>query len=163
MENAEDKEELPAHKQNTGHLKKPQPIINQREGPIVFSHPAEEAFARLLDFYGIPWQYEPVTFPLEWDEEGNVITAFTPDFYLVEDDLYIELTTMRQQLVTRKNRKLRLLRELYPEVKCKLIYRRDVEHLSAKYKLFEEGPLPPLQPCDEAELTEEGNDNNNAE
>lgn len=163
MRNAEDTEELPTDKQKAGHLKKPQPIVNQRDGPIVFSHPAEEAFARLLDFYGIPWQYEPVTFPLEWDEEGNVITAFTPDFYLVEDDLYIELTTMKQQLVTKKNRKLRLLRELYPEVKCKLIYRRDVEHLNAKYRLFEEGPLPPLQPCDEAEVMEEGNDNNNAE
>jgi hypothetical protein len=154
-------EEPSPNQEHSGRPEKPQPIINQREGPVVFSHPAEEAFARLLDFYGIPWQYEPVTFPLEWDEEGNIITAFTPDFYLVEDDIFIELTTMKQELVTKKNRKLRLLRELYPGVRCKLIYRRDVENLSIKYKLFEEGPLPRLRPSDTVEPVEEESDENN--
>ena len=100
----------------------------------------------MLDFYMIEWEYEPMTFPLEWDEEGRVITAFAPDFYLVEDDLYIELTTMKQRLVTRKNRKLRLLHELYPGVRCKLMYRKDIENLAVKYRLFEEGPLPHLCP-----------------
>ncbi len=127
----------------------PEPIPNQRNGPPVFSHPAEEAFARVLDFYGIPWAYEPMTFPLEWDEQGRVITAFAPDFYLVEDDQYIELTTMKQRLVTQKNRKLRLLRELYPHIKCKLMYREDIENLGVKYGLFEEGPLPKLCPSSE--------------
>ena len=127
---------------------RPDPIPNRREGPIRFSHPAEEAFARVLDFYAIEWAYEPTTFPLEWDEEGHVLTAFSPDFYLVEDELYIELTTMKQKLVTQKNRKLRLLRALYPDVKCKLMYRRDVENLAVKYGLFEDGPMPSL--CAEA-------------
>ena len=129
---------------------RPEPIPNRREGPIRFSHPAEEAFARVLDFYEIEWQYEPTTFPLEWDEAGRVITAFAPDFYLVEDDLYIELTTMKQSLVTQKNRKLRLLRELYPGVKCKLMYRRDVENLAVKYGLFEDNSPP--SPCVEDEI-----------
>ena len=129
------------------HPPRPEPVPNRREGPIRFSHPAEEAFAKVLDFYQIEWEYEPTTFPLEWDEEGRVITAFSPDFYLVEDDQYIELTTMRQKLVTQKNRKLRLLGELYPGVKCKLIYRRDVENLAVKYGLFEDGPT--LDPCAE--------------
>jgi hypothetical protein len=71
---------------------RPEPISNQRDGPICFSHPAEEAFARELDFYMIEWEYEPTTFPLEWDGEGRVVTAFAPDFYLVEDDLYCILT-----------------------------------------------------------------------
>jgi len=117
----------------------PQPIPNPKhhEGePIPFSHPAEEAFARILDFYQIQWEREPTTFPLEWDEEGRVITAFSPDFYLVSEDLYIELTTMKQSLVTKKNRKLRLLHELYPGVKCKLMYRKDVINLAVKYGLF---------------------------
>lgn len=125
---------------------RPEPISNQRDGPISFSHPAEEAFARVLDFYMIEWKYEPTTFPLEWDEEGRVVTAFAPDFYLVEDDLYIELTTMQQRHVTKKNRKLRLLHELYPDVRCKLMYRKDIENLGVKYRLFEEGPLPKIGP-----------------
>jgi hypothetical protein len=119
---------------------RPEPIPNPKradgEQPA-FSHPAEEAFARVLDFYHTRWEYEPTTFPLEWDETGRIVTAFSPDFYLVDEDLYVELTTMRQRLVTQKNRKLRLLSELYPGVKCKLIYRRDVVNLAIKYGLFE--------------------------
>lgn len=135
---------------------RPEAIPNQREGPIRFVHPAEEAFARVLDFYQIEWEYEPTTFPLEWDEEGRVITAFSPDFYLVEDDQYIELTTMRQKLVTQKNRKLRLLHELYPDVKCKLMYRRDVENLAVKYGLFEDSPKRDLfADADVEDATEE--------
>ena len=117
----------------------PRPIPNPKhhEGePIPFSHPAEGAFARVLDFYQIQWQHEPTTFPLEWDEDGRVITAFSPDFYLVSEDLYIELTTMKQSLVTKKNHKLRLLHELYPDVRCKLMYRKDVMNLAVKYGLF---------------------------
>ena len=85
----------------------PKPIPNPKrraDEPLRFSHPAEEAFARVLDFYETRWEYEPMTFPLEWDEDGRVVTAFSPDFYLVDEDLYIELTTMKQSLVTKKNR-----------------------------------------------------------
>lgn len=123
---------------------RPEPIPNRRTGPICFSHPAEAAFATVLDFYQIEWEYEPMTFPLEWDENGTVVTAFSPDFYLVEDDLYVELTTMKQSLVTQKNRKLRLLREMYPNVRCKLMYRRDIMGLAVRYGLFEDGPMPEL-------------------
>jgi hypothetical protein len=133
---------LPSSQPLTEGALRARPMPNPRNGPIQFSHPAEAAFARVLDFYEIEWEYEPTTFPLEWDQDGRVITAFSPDFYLVEEDLYIELTTMQQRLVTRKNRKLRMLRELYPDVKCKLMYRKDVESLAIKYGLFEEGPVP---------------------
>jgi len=129
----------------------PRPISNRRDGPVRFSHPTEESFASVLDFYLIEWEYEPTTFPLKWDEEGHIVMAFSPDFYLVEDDLYIELTTMKQRLVTKKNRKLRLLRELYPDVKCKLMYRKDIENLAVKYRLFEDGPLPKIGPAIEIE------------
>jgi hypothetical protein len=84
--------------------------------PAKFSHPAEEAFARILDYYNLEWAYEPRTFPLEWDANGNVLEAFTPDFYIPQQDLYIELTTLRPQLSTRKNRKLRRMKELYPDI-----------------------------------------------
>ena len=116
---------------------KPIPKPTRPEGaPLPFSHPAEEAFARVLDFYQMNWEYEPTTFPLEWDDEGNVITAFSPDFYLTDEGLYIELTTMQQRLVTKKNRKLRMLHELYPDVRCKLMYRKDIEDMGVKYGLF---------------------------
>jgi hypoxanthine phosphoribosyltransferase len=91
--------------------------------------------ARLLDFYGVAWAYEPRTFELAWDERGRCTSAFTPDFHLPEHDLYLEVTTLRQNLVTTKNRKLRQLRELHPEVRVKILYRRDVEGLALKYGL----------------------------
>ncbi len=100
-----------------------------------FAHPSEEVFANLLDFYRIPWEYEPRSFPLQWDEQGRVVESFTPDFYLPEFDLYVELTTMKQSLVTRKNRKIKRLRELYPEVNVQVFYQKDFENLIFKYGL----------------------------
>lgn len=103
-----------------------------------FSHPSEETIAKILDFYGIEWQYEPQTFPLEWDEAGNVIEAFTPDFYLPQQNLYIELTTLRPELTTRKNRKMRRMKELYPHINIKLLKRREMRDLMVKYGLDQE-------------------------
>lgn len=102
---------------------------------VVFGHPSEELFANLLDFYRIPWEYEPRSFPLQWGKEGNVIEAFTPDFYLPESDLYVELTTMKQALVTRKNRKVKLLRAIYPHVNIQVFYQKDFQDLIFKYGL----------------------------
>lgn len=98
-----------------------------------FSHPSEEMFANLLDFYRIQWQYEPRAFPLQWDKDGNVIEAFTPDFYLPEFDLYVELTMMKQTLVTKKNRKVKLLRAVYPHVNIQIFYQKDLQDLVFKY------------------------------
>lgn len=98
-----------------------------------FAHPSELVFARLLDFYGIRWEYEAKTFPLRVDEQGAVVEAFSPDFYLPDSDLYVELTTMKQSLVTRKNRKMRLLRELHPEIRIVLLYQKDFEDILFKY------------------------------
>jgi hypoxanthine phosphoribosyltransferase len=103
----------------------------QPTAPHLFAHPAEAEFAHFLDFYHIPWRYEPTSFPLAWDGD-RVSEMFTPDFYLPEQDLYVELTTMQQRLVTRKHRKVRRLRESYPEVNIRLIYQRDYYELLAK-------------------------------
>lgn len=89
----------------------------------------------MLDYYGVPWEYEPRTFVLEEDAEGKVVEAFTPDFYLPEQELYVEITVMKQSLVTRKNRKLRKLRARYPDVKIKLFYKRDIERLAQRFRL----------------------------
>jgi cytidylate kinase len=97
-----------------------------------FAHPSERVFARLMEFYGIGWEYEPNTFPIEWNERNEATEAFTPDFYLPELDLYVELTTMKQSLVTRKNRKIKRLRQLYPNVNIRVFYQKDVEDLIFK-------------------------------
>ncbi len=98
-----------------------------------FSHPSEETFAKLLDFYRIPWAYEPRSFPLQWDKDGRVIEAFTPDFYLPEFDVYVELTTMKQALVTKKNHKIKLLRAIYPHINIQVYYQKDIQDLILKY------------------------------
>ena len=101
--------------------------------PAPFSHPVEAEFARILDFYGIPWQYEPRTFVLQHDKLGNVTEGFSPDFYLPDQDLYIELTTMQPHQIRHKNHKLKRLRELYPEVNVKLFKRGDIRNLMLKF------------------------------
>jgi hypoxanthine phosphoribosyltransferase len=72
-------------------------------------------------------------FPLRYDENGNIIEAFAPDCYPPDSDLYVELTTMKQSLVTKKNRRVRLLRDAYPEIKIRLLYQKDFEDLIFKY------------------------------
>ena len=108
------------------------PLPHQR---VRFAHNAELQFAKLLDFYGVEWVYEPRTFELEWDDEGRPTKGFTPDFYLPGHDLYIEVTTLRQELVTKKNGKLRRLRELHPDLNVKMLYQRDYLGLLVKYGL----------------------------
>lgn len=116
---------------------------NEKKDLGVFSHPAEEMFARIMDFYGVDWQYEPRTFDLEWDDDGQVTMAFSPDFYLPDQELYIELTTLRPQLAAVKNKKMRLMAEHYPDVKIKLMKRREIRDMMVKYGLYEEAE--PLQ------------------
>ncbi len=98
-----------------------------------FSHPIEEEFARILDYYGIEWEYEPHTFTLARDEEGNVTEAFSPDFYLVQEDIYVELTVARPKLITKKNNKIRRMKELYPDISIKLFKRSDLRDMMIKY------------------------------
>jgi len=100
-----------------------------------FMHASEAEFAHVLDYYNIRWQYEPRTFPLQWSKEGNVTEAFAPDFYLPDYDLYIELTTQRQKLVWKKNKKIRRLKELHPEINIKIFYGKDYQSLLKKYGL----------------------------
>jgi len=102
-----------------------------------FSHPSEEIFANLLDFYRIAWEYEPHSFPIQWDRDGKVLEAFTPDFYLPEFDMHVELTTMKQSLVTKKNHKIKLLKTIYPQVNIQVFYQKDFQNLIFKHGLAE--------------------------
>lgn len=99
----------------------------------VFAHGSEAEMARILDFYAVDWEYEPTTFPILWNLDGDVVESFSPDFYLPELDLYLEMTTLKQRLVRKKNRKLRRLRELYPDIRIKLFYARDFRAMMLKY------------------------------
>lgn len=110
-------------------MKKTNTISKFRYKDTNFAHESEREFAKILDFYSIGWQYEPKTFPVEWDDKGNPVLSFTPDFYLPYYDLYIELTTLNQKLVTKKNRKLKRLRALYPDINVKLFYKKDFQSL----------------------------------
>ena len=105
----------------------------QGEGEPRFANDVELECAKLFDYYGIPWAYEPRTFVLEEDADGRIVEAFTPDFYLPDQDMYVEVTTMRQKLTTRKNRKLRKLRE--QGVLVTVLYRRDFERLRERHGL----------------------------
>ena len=105
------------------------------EQPPRFQNDAELECAKVFDYYGVPWEYEPRTFVLEEGPDGRCLEGFTPDFYLPEQDLYVEITVMKQTLVTKKNRKLRKLRERYPEIRIKLFYKRDIERLAERYRL----------------------------
>ena len=102
---------------------------------IRFAHESERRFARVLDFYDVPWEYEPVEFSLQWDTNGRTVAGFRPDFWLPEQRLFVEVTTLNQRLVTKKNRKIRRMGELYPEVRIKILYQRDTLALLAKYGL----------------------------
>ena len=98
-----------------------------------FAHASEAEMARILDFYDVRWEYEPHVFPILWSLDGDVVESFTPDFWLPDLGLYLEMTTLKQRLVRRKNRKLRRVRELYPDLRVKLFYARDFRALMLKY------------------------------
>jgi hypothetical protein len=98
-----------------------------------FAHASEAEFARILDFYQVAWEYEPQVFPILWDLDGSVLESFAPDFFLPDLELFVELTTLQQRLVRKKNRKVRRLRELYPNIRIKLFYARDFRALMLKY------------------------------
>ncbi len=104
------------------------PLHPERQ-PVTFAHESEQRVAELLDFYGIAWEYEPRTFVLERGADGHPTSAFTPDFHLPDHGIYLEVTTLRQSLVTRKNRKVRRLREQHPDIEVRILYQRDIERL----------------------------------
>lgn len=122
---------------------------------VSFAHNSERQFAKLLDFYQIDWEYEPSTFDIEWNKNGTPTQRFSPDFYLPTFDLYIEITTLNQKLVTKKNRKARRLMELYPDVSCKILYQKDYLNLLVKYGLEEPSQGPLVAPAGDSDIQEE--------
>jgi hypothetical protein len=96
-----------------------------------FAHVAEEQFAKILNFYEIEWQYEPTMFILRTDEEGMIRKGFTPDFYIPEYDVYVEITVMGKP--QKKRKKIAETNNLYPDVNIILMNRSDMEGLRKKY------------------------------
>jgi hypoxanthine phosphoribosyltransferase len=126
-------------------LKTPETSVDAN--PLVavtrFAHDSERRFARILDFYGVQWEYEPVEFALDWESNGHPSAGFRPDFWLPEPGLFVELTTLNQRLVTKKNGKVRRMALLYPDVRVTVLYQRDTLALLAKYGLAGDGLAPP--------------------
>jgi cytidylate kinase len=122
------------HNRELALFERESPVQIQLNDQSDFKHPAEQEFARILDMYQIQWRYEPKTFPIEWDAEGNVTLAFSPDFYLPNFNTYLELTTMNQKYVTMKNKKARRLKELYPGVNVKIVYKKDFLSLVERFR-----------------------------
>src|SRR4029453_4538242 len=91
------------------------------ESPVGFADVFEEAFARTLDQHGIFWQYKHRTFAVEWDDEGNFVDSFTPDFYLPLFDLYVKLIVPNHHEAGAKARKVRLLRQQRPGLRIELL------------------------------------------
>lgn len=110
--------------------------IDHQTEAIVFKNDTEAEFAHILDMYNIEWMYEPKTFPIEYDSEGGIKMAFSPDFYLPKFDIYLELTTMDQKYVTTKNKKVRMVRELYPDTNIRIVYKKDFLSLVERLKRF---------------------------
>ncbi|MDD5016699.1 MAG: cytidylate kinase family protein [Eubacteriales bacterium] len=110
-------------------------VISNLSDMPVLKNQAEIEFAKILDMYQIDWKYEPKIFPIEWDPEGNITSAFSPDFYLTKFDTYIELTTMNQKYVTEKNKKVKKLRELYPGINVKVVYKKDYHSLIERFNV----------------------------
>ncbi|NLB20072.1 MAG: cytidylate kinase-like family protein [Clostridium sp.] len=104
--------------------------------PVVFQHPSEEEFAKILDMHGLEWEYEPRTFPIKWDAEGNIIQAFSPDFYLPKFDTYIELTTMNQKYTSVKKKKAELLKKLYPGTNINIVFKNDFHTLIERFGMM---------------------------
>lgn len=109
---------------------------------VEFAHPVERALARLFDEHGVAWEYEPHTFVLEEDEDGHVLEAFTPDFFLPDLGLYVECTVMRQSLTSRKRRKVRKARERTGAT-VEILFRRDFDRLAERWQLRELGEALP--------------------
>lgn len=117
-----------------------QSFINTLEAPredkdktVVFKNASEEEFAQILDMHNIEWEYEPRTFPIKWDTEGNITLAFRPDFYLPRFDTYIELTTMEQKYVSDKKKKVQLLKKLYPGTNINIVFKNDFYSLVNRF------------------------------
>ncbi len=96
-----------------------------------FAHQSEKIFSQHLDLFNIKWIYEPKSFPLKWGS-GAIKMMFTPDFYLPEMDIYVEITTMHQKLITKKQKKIKLARKLYPMCTFKLINEQEFYNFLTK-------------------------------
>lgn len=97
--------------------------------PIEFFHVCEEEFARMLDARDISWRYKPRTFAVEWDEEGNFVDCFTPDFYLTANEMYIALMAPDRNVSNTKIRHVKMLRRQHPEIRIELFHGAHGRHL----------------------------------
>ena len=90
---------------------------------IYFYSRWEANIARLFNYLGIRWQHQPKIFNL-------VSQNYTPDFYLPDDDIYIEVKNFLWKYSKIRDRKFR---KLYPDIKLTLLLKKDYLELEKKY------------------------------
>lgn len=89
--------------------------------PVEFALASEREFGRSLDARDVPWQYKPRTFAVDWDEDGNFVDCFTPDFYLSASDTYVALISPDCRESNSKLRNVKLLRRHHPEIRIEIV------------------------------------------
>jgi hypothetical protein len=94
-----------------------------KRGRIYMRSSWEVAFAYWLDHHGIRWEYEPRSFYLGKGKWGS--KSYTPDFYLIDQDEYVEL---KGYCSPEFKLKLKRFHEMYPEIKLYVFFGR---HLRA--------------------------------
>jgi len=98
---------------------------------IEFLHASETEFARMLDARDITWRYKPRTFAVEWDEEGNFIDCFTPDFFLPDYEMYVVLIAPYRSVPDGKTKRVKLLRRQHPEIRIEVL---DSAHTHCRFE-----------------------------
>ena len=97
---------------------------------MIWGHPSEEKFACILDYKRIKWKYEPHMIVLK-EKNGITVKGFRPDFYLPDKDLYIEISTAKNQ--GKKNRKMTMVADLYPHINIILLTNKRLERIFKRY------------------------------
>jgi len=90
---------------------------------IYFYSRWEANIARLFNYSGIKWTYQQKTFDL-----GS--QNYTPDFYLPDGDIYIEVKNFLWRYSKTRDRKFR---KIYPGIKLTLLLKKDYLELEKKY------------------------------
>jgi len=88
----------------------------------------EANVARYFNFVGIKWEFESKTFWFENIKRGN--RSYTPDFYLPEEDRYVEVKGWMDKS---SKTKLKRMAKYYPNIKIEIIAKDEYKAI-AKWK-----------------------------
>jgi len=93
---------------------------------IYFYSRWEANIARLFNYLGVKWLYQPKTFDL-----GS--QNYTPDFYLPDRNAYVEVKNFLWKYSKIRDRKFR---KIYPDINLTLLLKKNYLKLENKYSKF---------------------------